>query len=172
MTTSSSWNKDHSPFASVIGTNHIPSSAELSMLKALLVQPQLELCQLEAEIDRVQTLLTSLLSEKQKLTDYIEAHRALISPIRQIPTETLAEIFVWCLPTEPPYALRRLNETPLIFTIISRHWRRVALSTPQLWNSLHIHLPSQLTRDDCSRRIAGITLWLQRSGSLPVSFSL
>ncbi|KAE9394325.1 hypothetical protein BT96DRAFT_193985 [Gymnopus androsaceus JB14] len=33
---SSSWNRDHSPFASVIGTNHIPSSAELSMLKTLL----------------------------------------------------------------------------------------------------------------------------------------
>ncbi|KAE9394310.1 hypothetical protein BT96DRAFT_827871, partial [Gymnopus androsaceus JB14] len=139
----SSWNKDHSPFASLIGTNHIPSSAELSMLKALLVQPQLELCQLEAEIDRVQTLLTSLLSEKQKLTDYIGAHRALISPIRQIPTETLAEIFVWCLPTECPYAVRNLNEAPLVFTVISRDWRCIALSTPRLWNSLHIYLPHQ-----------------------------
>ena len=160
MTMSSSWNIDHSPFASVIGTNYIPSSAELNMLKALLVQPQLELCQLEAEIDRVQTLLTSLLSEKQKLTDYIEAHRALISPIRQIPTETLAEIFVWCLPTESPCAVRNLNEAPLVFTVISRDWRCIALSTPRLWNSLHIYLPHQLSRDDCSRRIAGMTSWL------------
>ncbi|KAE9394308.1 hypothetical protein BT96DRAFT_923576 [Gymnopus androsaceus JB14] len=179
----SSWNKDNSPFASLIGTNHIPSSAELNMLKALLVQPQLELCQLEAEIDRVQNLLTGLLSEKQKLTDYIEAHRALISPIRQIPTETLAEIFVWCLPTEPLYAVRNLNAAelhktsgaaaaPLVFTIISRDWRRVAVSTPRLWNSLHIYLPPHLSRDDFSRRIAGITSWLQRSGSLPISFSI
>ncbi|KAE9397881.1 hypothetical protein BT96DRAFT_921201 [Gymnopus androsaceus JB14] len=169
---SSSWNIEHSPFASVIGTNHVPSTAELKSLKELLVHPQLELSRLEKEIDRFQTILSGLLSEKRQVVAYIKAHRALASPVRQIPPETLAEIFIQCLPTEPSYPLRDLNEAPLLFTTICRHWRSVALITPRLWNSLHLFFPSQWSRDACSRRIAGATLWLQRSGSLPLSISL
>ncbi|KAE9397259.1 hypothetical protein BT96DRAFT_823573, partial [Gymnopus androsaceus JB14] len=133
----SSWNTEHSPFVSIIGTNHVPSTAELKSLKAHLVHPEIELSRLETEIDRVQTLLSGLLSEKQKLKDYVEAHRALASPVRQIPPETLAEIFVECLPTAPSYPVRSLAEAPLILTIICRDWRRVALTTPRLWASLH-----------------------------------
>ncbi|KAE9397875.1 hypothetical protein BT96DRAFT_1020534 [Gymnopus androsaceus JB14] len=167
----SSWNTEHSPFASVIGTNHVPSTAELKSLQAHLVHPQLELSHLETEIDRAQTVLSNLLSEKRKIGNYIEAHRALASPVRQIPPETLAEIFVQCLPTEPSYPARNLNEAPLIFMTICRHWRSVALTTPLLWNSLHIFLPPHLSEDACSRRIAGTTMWLERSGSLPLSIS-
>ncbi|KAE9397883.1 hypothetical protein BT96DRAFT_822765, partial [Gymnopus androsaceus JB14] len=167
-----SWNTEHSPFASVIGTNHVPSTAELKSLRAHLVHPQFELSRLETEIDRVQTVLGDLLSKKQQIGNYIEAHRALASPVRQIPPETLAEIFVQCLPTEPSYPVRNLNEAPLIFTTVCRQWRIVAIITPRLWNSLHLFLPSQLSEEACSRRIAGATLWLQRSGSLPLSISL
>ncbi|KAE9395212.1 hypothetical protein BT96DRAFT_826593, partial [Gymnopus androsaceus JB14] len=167
----SPWNTEHSPFASVIGTNHAPSTAELKSLQAHLVHPQLELSRLETEIDRVQTVLSNLLSEKRQIGNYIEAHRALASPVRQIPPETLAEIFVQCLPTEPAYPVRNLNEAPLLFTMICRHWRNVALAAPLLWNSLHLFLPPHLSEDACSRRIAGVTMWLKRSGSLPLSIS-
>lgn len=161
-----------SPFASVLGTNHIPSTAELQSLQALLVHPCHELSRLEKEIDRVQTTLLDLLSAKRIVVDYIEAHRALISPVRQIPPETLAEIFVHCLPDSSySYPVRDLNQAPLILTIICRDWRRIALSTPQLWNTLHVYLPPLLGIDTCSQRIAGIELWLNRSGSLPLSIS-
>ncbi|KAE9409460.1 hypothetical protein BT96DRAFT_1084622 [Gymnopus androsaceus JB14] len=50
---------------------------------------------------RVQTLLDSLLSEKQRIETYIQAHTTLLSPMRQIPQETLTEIFIHCLPAEP-----------------------------------------------------------------------
>ncbi|KAE9410788.1 hypothetical protein BT96DRAFT_796966, partial [Gymnopus androsaceus JB14] len=112
-----------------------------------------------------------LLSERQKLQEYIEAHRELASPVRQIPPETLAKTFVQCLPTEPLYPIRNLDEAPLSLTSICRDWRRIALTTPRLWNSLHIYLPPPLSRDACSRRIAGTTSWLERSGSLPLSIS-
>ncbi|KAE9397862.1 hypothetical protein BT96DRAFT_822742, partial [Gymnopus androsaceus JB14] len=167
----SSWSTAQSPFASVIGTNHAPSTAELKSLKELLIHPQHELSRMETEIDRVQTLLNSLLSEKQKIKEYIEAHRALASPVRQIPPETLSEIFIQCLPTEPSYPVRDLNEAPLLLTTVCRHWRIVSLNTPLLWNSLHLFLPPHLSSDVCSRRVAGAKLWLKRSGSLPLFIS-
>lgn len=166
-----SWDKENSPFASVIGTNHVPSIAEQKDLKALLVHPQHELSRLEIEIERVQSTLKDLLCVKRKIVDYIGVHKALISPVRQIPPETLAEIFVQCLPTEPSFPVRDLNQAPLILTMICQDWRRVAITTPRLWNSLHIYLPPRLSSDACSRRMAGTMLWLERSGSLPLSIS-
>ncbi|KIK66066.1 hypothetical protein GYMLUDRAFT_38542 [Collybiopsis luxurians FD-317 M1] len=155
------WNTSDSPFASLLGTNYSPTQTELGMLKALLIDPQLELSQLEAEIDR-------LCSRKQIVEKYVSAHKALASPIRQLPAEVLANIFVQCL---PEYAVRDLNEAPLLLTRICRDWRIIALDTPRLWKTLHIYLPPNLSSVACSRRMEGVTAWLERSGSLSVSIS-
>ncbi|KAF9056833.1 hypothetical protein BDP27DRAFT_1147147, partial [Rhodocollybia butyracea] len=161
-----------SPFSSVTGTNHVPSSAELDQLKDLLAEPQHELKRLRSEISRLQSLLDALLKEKDEVETYIEAHRALMSPIRQIPSETLGEIFMHCLPTDIyPFAIRDLKEAPLLMTTICRHWRRVAIDTPGLWSSLHIHLPPQLSEEVASQRTTGVSLWLERSATLPISIS-
>ncbi|KAF9052553.1 hypothetical protein BDP27DRAFT_1195346, partial [Rhodocollybia butyracea] len=123
-----------SPFASVIGTNHVPSPAELDQLKDLLVEPQHELKRMELEISRLQSLLDALLSEKNGVEAYIEAHRTLMSPIRRIPSKTLGEVFMHCLPSDThPFAVRDLKEAPLLITTICQHWRRVAIDTPILW---------------------------------------
>ncbi|KIK62002.1 hypothetical protein GYMLUDRAFT_42435 [Collybiopsis luxurians FD-317 M1] len=166
------WNIAASPFVSVLGTNYVPFSAEIAQLKAVLIEPQQELLRLESEITRVQAVLDTLLSERSRVEAYIDAHQALISPIRQIPNETLAEIFKWCLPSDTIYGLRSLQHAPLLLTMVCRDWRRVAIETPRLWSSLHIYFPPHLSQDAASQRIAGINSWLQRSGSLPVFISL
>ncbi|KAJ3936099.1 MAG: hypothetical protein NXY57DRAFT_987197, partial [Lentinula lateritia] len=122
------------------------------------------------EIARTQLVLDGLLRQKEKINNYIGAHQALMSPIRQIPSETLADIFVWCLPADRN-AVRSLKEAPLLLTTICRNWRQVALDTPRLWNSLHIFLPPYLSDIAVSKRAIGVKTWLQRSGSLPLSIS-
>ncbi|KAF9078022.1 hypothetical protein BDP27DRAFT_1310593 [Rhodocollybia butyracea] len=166
-----SWNLAASPFASVLGTNHVPSSAELSQLKAELVKPLQELGRLESEIGRVKATLNGFLSEKKRVETYIEAHQSLMSPIRQLPSETLAEIFLRCLPSGR-YAVRSLEYAPLLMTSVCRHWRTTAIQNPLLWNSLHIHFPPHLNGKVANQRIDGIALWLERSGTLPISLSL
>ncbi|KAF8827247.1 hypothetical protein HHX47_DHR5000477 [Lentinula edodes] len=166
----SSWDLMHSPFASVMGINHVPSMGEMLRLKALLAVPRTELNRLEMEIAQTQSVLDGLLRQKEKIKSYIEAHQALMSPIRQIPSETLADIFVWCLPADRN-AVRSLKEAPLLLTTICRNWRQVALDTPRLWTSLHIFLPPSLSDIAVSKRAIGVKTWLQRSGSLPLSIS-
>ncbi|KAF9074858.1 hypothetical protein BDP27DRAFT_1213450, partial [Rhodocollybia butyracea] len=135
------WDTSSSPFASVVGSNHVPS-AELGQLKDLLVEPQHELKRMQSEISRLQSLLDALLKEKDQVETYIEAHSILMSPIRRIPSETLGRIFKHCLPSDTHgFAVRDLKQTPLLVTTICRHWRHVAIDTPRLWNSLHIHFP-------------------------------
>ncbi|KAJ3878442.1 hypothetical protein F5051DRAFT_327910, partial [Lentinula edodes] len=155
-------NITRSPFHSIIGTNCAPSQVERASLKEFLVAPQLEKSRLEAELSRVQARLKST-------EEYIHAHQMLLSPIRKLPPETLAEIFMHCVLAAD--AVRSLQEAPLILTIICRDWRRVAIDTPLLWKSLHFYLPPHLNQDALSQRLAGISLWLERSGSLPLSLS-
>ncbi|KAJ3852399.1 hypothetical protein EV368DRAFT_82559 [Lentinula lateritia] len=170
LSESSSGNSMRSPFASIIGTNHVPSMGEMLRLKALLAVPHTELNRLELEIARTQLVLDGLLRQKEEIKNYIEAHQALMSPIRQIPSETLADIFVWCLPADRN-ATRSLKEAPLLLTTICRNWRQVALDTPRLWTSLHIFLPPHMSDIAVLKRAIGVKTWLQRSGSLPLSIS-
>ncbi|KAF5384588.1 hypothetical protein D9757_007476 [Collybiopsis confluens] len=95
-----------------------------------------------------------------------------MSTIRQLPSETLAEIFQWCLPLDVGFGVRSLGHAPLLLTIVCWDWRRIAIETPRLWNSLHICFPPNISTDIRSRRTAGMELWLQRSGSLPISISI
>ncbi|KAJ3719329.1 hypothetical protein C8R42DRAFT_673467 [Lentinula raphanica] len=161
--TSHTWDLTRSPFVELLGTNHAPSPDKLNELRTLLIEPFAELERLETEIARA-------LNEKEKINNFIEAHRALMSPVRQIPEEVLAEIFVHCLPTERN-AVRSLDEAPLLLTTICRDWRRVALDIPRLWRTLHISIPPHLSDQVMSRRAAGIRTWLGRSGTLPLSIS-
>ncbi|KAF9063825.1 hypothetical protein BDP27DRAFT_212144 [Rhodocollybia butyracea] len=168
----SDWDTNHSPFAPIIGTNYIPTAAELNRLKAILVHPVNKLASLELDIDHTQATLDALLRERQIVKSYVDAHRALLSPVRQIPAETLAEIFAQCLPSDPPYGLRDLTKAPLLLTTICKDWRHVALTTPRLWKSLHVYLPISMTAGACAKRIRGVIAWLERSGSLPLSISI
>ncbi|KAJ3769807.1 hypothetical protein FB446DRAFT_847460 [Lentinula raphanica] len=170
-TSTNQWNPSHSPFASMIGTNHVPTLSELNQLQSLLIPLQDELRRLDSQIHHFKATLDHLLHEKHQVERYMEAHKALMSPVRQLPSETLSEIFKWCLPVDPPYAVRNTYEAPLLLTTVCRAWRRTALNTPALWSSLHVYLPPHLGEDICLRRMNGIRQWLDRSGSLPLSIS-
>ncbi|KAE9397554.1 hypothetical protein BT96DRAFT_823133, partial [Gymnopus androsaceus JB14] len=131
-----SWNITQSPFASVMQTNYVPSAEDLIRLDDLLAEPRLQLTQLESEVARVQNMLETLLRKRDNVKTYVEAHRALMSPLRRLPGETLSEIFIRCLP-EDRHAVRDIAEVPLLLTTVSREWRRTAIGTPELWRSLH-----------------------------------
>jgi len=60
---------------------------------------------------------------------------------------------------------------PLLLAAVSKRWREVAFSTPQLWNTLNIHIswpvPSNMPREiDLAKQ------WLDRSSELPLYLSL
>ncbi|KAF8176670.1 hypothetical protein K438DRAFT_1485893, partial [Mycena galopus ATCC 62051] len=69
--------------------------------------------------------------QRASLKRPIDAHRAVISPMRRVPHDVLVEICISCLPSHN--ALIDPAEAPLILGRICRHWRSVAYSTPTLW---------------------------------------
>ncbi|KAJ8073936.1 hypothetical protein PM082_012215 [Marasmius tenuissimus] len=166
------------PFARVLNTNYVPSNEELGTLRDLVQEPEEQIRKLDEEISYLQ-------ARRQALREFVIHHRALLSPHRRLPTEIWASIFVKCLPdNELGLCSRSTQDAPLLLTTICRQWREIALSTPELWNSIHIYLPipsgfpygGEVTDDAFSsfllERREGFKVWLDRSGSLPITISL
>ncbi|KAJ7153690.1 hypothetical protein C8R46DRAFT_961500 [Mycena filopes] len=155
-----------SPFKDLLFTNAVPSDADCQRIRALLVGPQKEVAQIGDEIHRLETLLNELVVKRDRLNGFIDAHLALISPVRRLPEDVVAEIFAASLPSDRN-AVMSETESPLLLCRVSQAWRALALSTPRLWASLHIPVPA----GDMPQLTERVSSWLLRSGSLPLSLS-
>ncbi|KAK0457603.1 uncharacterized protein EV420DRAFT_504391 [Desarmillaria tabescens] len=123
-----------------------------------------EIQDVEDQLERLEVPRQLLLTSREEKAKLLFSHKALFSPIRSLPAETLQEIFVHTLPVHHN-AVMQSKQSPLILTYICKEWRSLALSTPRLWSSVHI-----IIRDD--EHLAGAEKWIQRSGMLPLGISL
>ncbi|KAJ6498731.1 hypothetical protein C8R45DRAFT_925472 [Mycena sanguinolenta] len=167
-----------SPFASQLGTNYCPPDAELSQIEALLVEPRLKLQSLDEEIAFLRQALDQLAEERDNLSTYVEAHQALLSPVRRLPLDIIGAIFMACLPTHRNCVMSA-QEAPVLLGRICSLWRAISLSMPQLWSRLHIVVPtpsisvsSEAYSAKVAQRLEAADAWLRRSGACPLSISL
>ncbi|KAJ7913531.1 hypothetical protein B0H13DRAFT_2271113 [Mycena leptocephala] len=165
-----------SPFADRLNTNYVPSDLEILEIRALLVEPVDELARMDTQIEEMEFALGQLREKRASLKAPIEAHRALISPIRCIPQDVLLEIFFSCLPSAHD-ALIDPAEAPMLLGRICGHWRRVAYSTPRIWSSIHIpslnHRRRDMVPSDIGLRLGNLVAeWLERSATCSLSVSL
>jgi uncharacterized small protein (DUF1192 family) len=121
-----------SPFAPQLGTKYCPGDEEVLRIKALLVEPTLRLIQLDDEIAVLQEAIDKLVGERNKLGAYVDAHEALISPVRRLPLDILQQVFIACLPTHRNCVMSA-SEAPVLLGRICSSWRAISLSIPQLW---------------------------------------
>ncbi|KAF7376868.1 hypothetical protein MSAN_00104300 [Mycena sanguinolenta] len=167
-----------SPFVSRLGTNYCPTDKEILEINALLVAPILRLKGLDDEITKLQKAIDKLAEERSRVAAYVEAHKALISPVRRLPLDIVQELFVACLPTHRNCVMSA-SEAPVLLGRVCSSWRAISLSTPRLWCSLHIVEPlwsmadpPGLFEEKVARRLEITHAWLGRSGQCPLSISL
>jgi hypothetical protein len=170
-------------FASVLGTNFVPSESDVQLINAYLVEPLSEITQLDLEISRLQ-------AKRDDIYARIQPYQALLSPIRRLPLDIMEKIFLSCLPTQRNPAMSTL-EAPLKLGRICSSWRSFAYSCPRLWAKIHIavlHLGETPDSNDIDpevycyrveeamvgihRRLDGVSEWLGRSQSHPLSISV
>ncbi|KAF8955981.1 hypothetical protein BDZ97DRAFT_1853913 [Flammula alnicola] len=178
----------YSSLSSRVGTNYVPTDEEIAQIGELLSGPALKLANLKAAMERNKAEYRELFSQHEELTREIEEYRALISPVRRLPIDILQEIFCHCLPTEHN-ALMSHHDAPVLLARICSSWRSIALSTPELWSSIHIPVPpfsrsrffyrnydEEAYKTDTinlvAKRSAAAREWLARSCACPLSISL
>jgi hypothetical protein len=166
-----------SPFAPKLWTNYCPSDEEVAEIRTLLVDPALQLKRLSIKINAMQQVIDQLAEERDRLSAYIDAHKALISPFRRLPIDIVQEIFMACLPTHRNCVMSA-REAPVLLGRICSSWRAISLATPRLWARLHIVEPtrpygsSPAFEEKLKQRLETTKAWLGRSGQCPLSLSL
>ncbi|TFK36661.1 hypothetical protein BDQ12DRAFT_713938 [Crucibulum laeve] len=120
-----------------------------------------------AEVNLCQERLHHLMHQRDEAQDILEAHKAVLSPIRKIPTEVLAEVFVHCI-TNERFISPSLTSPPLLLTSICSTWRNIALTTPGLWASILVDVSGHCY----SPPISVVKTWVERSGSSPLTFRI
>ncbi|KAJ7693166.1 hypothetical protein B0H17DRAFT_505588 [Mycena rosella] len=119
----------------LLTTNEPPESSDVAFIQSVALTTGARLSLLDKEITRRRNLLQQLEEERASLSVYHAQNTVIISPLRRIPPELLAEIFSWTLPSVLEARTRARLDTvhsPRVLTHISSLWRAVALSTSSL----------------------------------------
>jgi hypothetical protein len=104
------------------------------------------------------------------------------APVLAFPYELICQIFLLCLPRHGR-VLPSDKTAPLLLAQICSHWRAIALSIPQLWNSIFLDFTHGARYDGISALfgldsypIRGIVAlvegWFARAGELPLSITV
>ncbi|KAJ6573531.1 hypothetical protein DFH09DRAFT_1362151 [Mycena vulgaris] len=166
-----------SPFTSKLGTNFCPQDKEILEIQTLLLDSTRRLALLDAEITDLQKAIDKLADERERLGAYVDAHKALLSPIRRLPLDIIEEIFAACIPTHRNCVMSAV-EAPVLLGRICSSWRTISLSTPRLWSRLHIAVPKRTPNSAAlfdrklALRLETAKVWLGRSAQCPLSLSL
>ena len=97
---------------------------------------------------------------------FLEEHKGLLSAVRRLPYELLAQIFYFCANDREPC----WTVPPWTLAHVSRRWRAVALSFPKIWGVVP---PIRLsTKDKGKKFIPLLRELLHRSGEHPLSLHI
>nr|GAT54886.1 predicted protein [Mycena chlorophos] len=153
-----------SRFADKLGSNYCPTDDETLEIKDLIFETKPQLTLLDTQIAALETSLAVLRTERQRVSGFIDAHQALLSPIRRLPDDLIREIcLACCIPTERNCVLSS-SEAPIL---LGRLWARLYLPEPIFQGVLRV---SDKRRFE--QRIEAARQWLARSGQCPLAITL
>ncbi|KJA16340.1 hypothetical protein HYPSUDRAFT_47449 [Hypholoma sublateritium FD-334 SS-4] len=166
----------------LFSTNRVPTEKERENLEEYLTEIDLAIkvnrmrvSQNELEIKKLQEENERLRTEEIHMVESEMQHRRVLSPFRRVPDDIVREILVACMDPTTVSTMDRAT-TPLMFTLVSSNFRQVALTTPQLWDSLHVefnqylpHLRKTEAPPPMRRYSQLVREWLlRRSGAMPL----
>ncbi|KAF7293974.1 F-box domain-containing protein [Mycena kentingensis (nom. inval.)] len=171
-----------SPFKDHLGSNYAPTQAETAQIDAFLARPRCQLAEIDAQLASLVREMDVFRVRRRRVAGTIDAHTALLSPVRRLPPELLQEIFVACLSEDN--TTMTASQAPLLLTRICSSWRNLAQATPRLWSTIHIVALTNQTYDSTHLYVAQkreermvhllevAQCWLARSGDYPLSITV
>ena len=151
-----------SPTPHLHHTIQAPNATEAIRLREALRLATPIVPQLDDDISHLQMLLDELRRKREPLLNFIAEQNTILAPIRRLPAEILAKIFVLCM----NYDTSSFDpmQSPLLVGRVCRGWRQVALSTQKLWSSITV------TNYRSSSKM--VKLWMSRAISAPLTIHL
>ena len=139
-------------------SNVAPSDSEIVTIRALITEVEVRIEELHHNHSPASQATES------RLLKFVQAHKALLSPIRYLPSEVLQEIFLHCCDhgrINPPISM-----VPWRLGHISHRWREIALSLPALWDNIPV-INLDIKSYTKPSFVRAITHLMERSGTSP-----
>jgi hypothetical protein len=100
-------------------------------------------------------------------------------PVLTLPCEITSHIFIHCLASDqqPEKELTpSLNRAPLLLLQVCTEWRSIAISTPQLWDHIHLDFEAFPLLATCKSAApavaASVEAWFSRASQRPLSLAI
>ncbi|KAJ7498206.1 hypothetical protein B0H11DRAFT_834748 [Mycena galericulata] len=147
-------------------SNNPPDEAESTLVRSVVSNITERLTCLDEEISGLREQLKQLEEERASVSLHHMQTKRILSPLRRMPPELLAEIFSWTSRAEPVSPNRgRFKQSPWVFTQISSRWRKICISTPSLWSLVYINYDKGSVYP-----LAAIECQIQRAQTLQIRF--
>ncbi|KAF5360134.1 hypothetical protein D9758_011337 [Tetrapyrgos nigripes] len=117
------------------------SSSHLPQLLVTHEKSAKEYQEMLTEIEHREKELEVLRAQAAHLRKFMNLITALSAPIRKLPSEALSLIMQRSIGSLRPFMLHHLPETPNFLKVCS-YWRDVALSSPEIWSEVRLHIES------------------------------
>ncbi len=130
---------------------------------------------LKLQVEEVESRLQRLRDEEAAILETAEAHRLVLSSVRNIPEDVLREILIACVDDIPTLSDIQIS-LPYVLAQISSGLRYIALNTPTICARMDV--PRYSYDDRKLRRQAYLTLagraseWFKRAVGLPLTLSI
>ncbi|KAL1744055.1 hypothetical protein HDZ31DRAFT_22030, partial [Schizophyllum fasciatum] len=160
----------------LLRTNTLPTKLQAMQFSRRIDAGAADVDELSAKIEHAQAAVNDLIRQRDQRQAEVDLHRAVVAPVRILPTEVLSYIFELCMENTP--SKPNATQAPLLLCRICSRWREVALGTPALWCNLHISVAALLrdTPEDADRfyssRVKIAEAWLGRARTMPLSLTL
>ncbi|ESK84276.1 hypothetical protein Moror_3775 [Moniliophthora roreri MCA 2997] len=155
--------------------NNSPSDREVNSIRKVVAKVERELEDLIPEIRRLKRIVKELERARDALQSFSLQHKALLLPLRKIPTESLGIIFEFCMSFPSSESRDALDfwdttQAPWVLTQVSQRWRSVALHTPRLWENVTIN--AEPLKRPKQHRLKLLQTCLDRVGNHPIRLRL
>ncbi|KAJ8695909.1 hypothetical protein PTI98_005820 [Pleurotus ostreatus] len=125
---------------------------------------------LEAELQAAESYIVHVREARRKVQEHLSQHKTILAPIRRIPSEILAEIFVATIDDTTLCDPLDYDEMPWLLGRVCHSWRMVTESTPKLWSRIRVELKFVSPLATRSRRL--IDTFIQRAAQHPLKLEI
>ncbi|KAJ6569487.1 hypothetical protein B0H19DRAFT_1135681 [Mycena capillaripes] len=155
---------------SVKNDNAPLSKLEINTIHASVQSASHDLRNLQRDLKAAKKTAEELTKSVKSVSAFIAAERALLSPIRALPPELLAQIFVHQASASTTH--RGYIVAALTVSQVSTGWRTVAHATPALWVRFPIYYLGNFNNTIQKHQVELYRAWHSRSGALSCDVEL
>ncbi|KAJ7607871.1 hypothetical protein FB45DRAFT_1067627 [Roridomyces roridus] len=126
---------------SLLHSNEPPESFDAPAIQSAMSDIDQRICALDLEISGLQGRVAQLQEARAALIRSRQPYKAILSPLRRLPTETLGEIFMHTVPSIRDLVRWNgfgMNQSPWVLIHVCSRWREIAISLPSLWSLIYM----------------------------------